>query len=104
MRASRFVWEDKPFEIGASIGLVPITSRWREVGEVMRMAASACYVANEQGGNRVHVYEIRDAALAQREGDMRWIQVVRQALLENNFRLYCQNIVPLSGDPDKNTH
>ena len=97
VRASRFVWEDKPFEIGASIGLVPITSRWRDVGELMRMAASACYVANEHGGNRVHVYEIRDAALAQREGDMRWIQVVRQALLENNFRLYCQNIVPLGG-------
>lgn len=96
VRAHRFVWEDRPCEIGASIGLVPISKRWRDVGELMRMADSACYVAKQQGGNRVHVYEVRDVALAQRQGDMQWIQRVREALNEDRFRLYCQSIVPLA--------
>ena len=104
VREARFVWEDKPFEIGASIGLVPITARWHDVGELIRMAYSACYVARERGGNRVHVYQARDAALAQRKGEMRWIQVVRQSLAEDNFRLYCQNIVPLAGDANAPAH
>ena len=104
VREARFVWEDKPFEIGASIGLVPITSRWSDVGELMRMAYSACYVARDRGGNRVHVYQASDAALAQRKGDMRWIQTVRQALQEDNFRLYCQNIVPLAGEASAPAH
>ncbi len=95
VRAYRFAWEDRPCEIGASIGLVPITERWRDVGELMRMADSACYVAKEQGGNRVHVYEVRDVAMAQRQGDMQWIQRVRDALNADRFRLYCQSIVPL---------
>ena len=104
VRAYRFLWEDKPFEIGASIGLVPITSCWRDVGELMRMADSACYVARERGGNRVHVYQAGDAALAQRKGEMQWIPIVRQALLEDNFRLYCQNIVPLAGEANAPAH
>ena len=104
VRAYRFLWEDKPFEIGASIGLVPMTSRWRDVGELMRMADSACCVARERGGNRVHVYQVGDAALAQRKGEMQWIPIVRQALLEDNFRLYCQNIVPLAGDANAPAH
>ncbi len=104
VRAYRFFWEDKPFEIGVSIGLVPITSRWRDVGELMRMADSACCVARERGGNRAHVYQAGDAALAQRKGEMQWIPIVRQALLEDNFRLYCQNIVPLAGDANAPAH
>ena len=104
IRDYQFVWENKPFEIGVSIGLVPITAKSKELGELMRVADSACYVAKEQGGNRVHVYQPSDSALRQREGEMQWIQHIRQALAQNRFRLYCQNIVPLGIGAKKAGH
>jgi diguanylate cyclase (GGDEF)-like protein/PAS domain S-box-containing protein len=98
------VWQNKPYEVGVSIGLVPITAQWHDLAEIMRVADSACDVAKEMGRNRVHAYEPRDLALRQREVEMRWIQHIRQALKEDRFQLYCQNIVPLSGDADLDTH
>ena len=104
VRDFHFVWEEKPFEVGVSIGLVPITPQWQNLGEIMRVADSACDVAKEMGRNRVHSYEPRDLALRQREVEMGWIKLIRQALNENHFQLYCQNIVPLGSDPSYDTH
>ena len=70
----------------------------------MRVADSACDVAKEMGRNRVHAYEPRDIALRQREVEMRWIQLIRQALNEDRFQLYCQNIVPLGKESRNDTH
>jgi diguanylate cyclase (GGDEF)-like protein len=99
-----YVWQDKPYEVGVSIGLVPITAQWHDLAEIMRVADSACDVAKEMGRNRVHAYEPRDLALRQREVEMRWIQHIRQALNEDHFQLYCQNIVPLGRGPQLDTH
>jgi diguanylate cyclase (GGDEF)-like protein/PAS domain S-box-containing protein len=104
VRDFQYVWDDKPFEVGVSIGLVPITPQWHNPGEIMRVADSACDVAKEMGRNRVHAYEPRDLALRQREVETRWIQQIRQALNEDRFQLYCQNIVPLGTGADKDTH
>lgn len=104
VRDFHFVWDGKPFEVGVSIGLVPITSQWHNLGEIMRVADSACDVAKEMGRNRVHAYEPRDLALRQREVETRWIQLIRQALKENYFQLYCQNIVPLGKELGHDTH
>jgi len=104
VRDYRFMWDGKPFEIGVSIGLVPITSQWKNIADIMRVADSACYVAKEKGRNRVHVYTIRDLALRQRDGEIRWIQRIRHALKEGRFRLYCQNIVPLGNGREKTPH
>jgi diguanylate cyclase (GGDEF)-like protein/PAS domain S-box-containing protein len=99
-----YVWQDKPFEVGVSIGLVPVSSQWVDIAEIMRVADSACEVAKEMGRNRVYSYEPRDLALRQREVEMRWIQQIRLALKENRFQLYCQNIVPLRGDGEHDAH
>jgi diguanylate cyclase (GGDEF)-like protein/PAS domain S-box-containing protein len=104
VRDFRFVWEEKAFEVGVSIGLVPVTAEWRNPTEILRVADSACYVAKEQGRNRVHVYQAQDLALRRRDDQMQWIQRVRHALRDGHFRLYCQNIVPLSGGSDAETH
>ncbi|MEJ2143485.1 MAG: diguanylate cyclase, partial [Gammaproteobacteria bacterium] len=101
VRDYRFLWDGKPFEIGVSIGLVPITAQWGNIADIMRVADSACYVAKEKGRNRVHVYTIRDLALKQRDGEIRWIQRIRHAFKEGQFRLYCQNIVPLGSGSEK---
>lgn len=95
IRDYSFFWQGKPIHIGASIGLVALHEQDQELPQILRMADSACYVAKQQGRNRVHVYQDQDFTLTRRDGEVRWTQRIRDALRENRFRLYCQNIVPL---------
>jgi EAL domain-containing protein (putative c-di-GMP-specific phosphodiesterase class I) len=92
----RFPWEGKTFNIGASIGLVPITEASESLTSVLRAADAACYLAKDRGRNCIHVFREDDAALAQRHREMQWISQLPRALEENRFRLCFQPIVPLA--------
>jgi diguanylate cyclase (GGDEF)-like protein/PAS domain S-box-containing protein len=95
LESFRFGWSDKSFTIGVSIGLVPITREGETLASVFSAADSSCYAAKETGRNRVHIYEPDDAVLAQRDGEMRWIPRIQQALADERFRLYYQPIMSL---------
>jgi diguanylate cyclase (GGDEF)-like protein/PAS domain S-box-containing protein len=88
----RFVWKDRIFSIGVSVGLVEIAREAVTMEEVMAAADSACYVAKRQGGH-VAVYSARDEIFARRTGEIHWLQVLQSALRESRFELYCQPIV-----------
>ena len=92
----RFVWAGKSFTIGVSIGLVPITHPGDTLAGIFSAADSSCYAAKEMGRNRVHIYHAGDSVLAQRDGEMRWMPRIQQALAEDRFRLYWQRIQPVS--------
>ncbi len=94
----RFVWMDKSFEIGVSIGLVPISEQFASVTELLSAADTACYVAKDLGRNRVHTYEPDDAMLAKHQGEMHWVQRITKAIDDNRLCLYCQPIVALRAD------
>jgi len=94
----RFVWKDKIFNIGVSIGLVEISRESGTIEELLAAADSACYVAKKQGSGRVAVYSARDEALARHSGEIQWLQRLQSALKENRFQLYHQLIVPAYGD------
>jgi diguanylate cyclase (GGDEF)-like protein/PAS domain S-box-containing protein len=98
----RFVWQDRGFTIGASIGLVPIEPGIDTLASVFRAADNACYTAKEQGRNRIHVYKHDDQELAQRQGEMQWVLRIQEALEESRFILFYQPIVPL--DPSEQIH
>jgi len=92
----RFSWENKTFSVGVSIGLVPVTSHSESVAGALSAADTACYVAKDQGRNRVHVYHPEDMELARRHGEMQWVARINQALEEDRFCLSVQPIQPLS--------
>jgi diguanylate cyclase (GGDEF)-like protein/PAS domain S-box-containing protein len=101
LQGFRFGWNDRSFTIGVSIGLVPITQAGETLAGVFSAADSSCYAAKEKGRNRVHVYQAEDTMLAQRDGEMRWMPRIQQALADERFRLYYQPILPVGSDgPD----
>lgn len=94
VRKHRFVWQDKPFDVSISIGLVPITAESVSLEEVLKNADAACYVAKDSGRNRLQIYQPHDKELAQRYGEMQWVSRIQQALAENRFELHGQFIRP----------
>jgi diguanylate cyclase (GGDEF)-like protein/PAS domain S-box-containing protein len=89
----RFVWKDKIFNIGVSIGLVEIGRAGGAIEDILNSADSACYVAKKQGGLHVHVYSAREEANARHSGEIHWLQKLQGALRDNKFELYYQPIV-----------
>jgi diguanylate cyclase (GGDEF)-like protein/PAS domain S-box-containing protein len=101
IRDFRFVWQGYSFDIGVSIGLVPISEDSVTPAEVLSEADAACFTAKEKGRNRVQVYQPGDLEMARRHGEMQWVSRLHQAMDENRFRLYCQTIAPMNGDQAK---
>ncbi|MDH3616158.1 MAG: EAL domain-containing protein [Gammaproteobacteria bacterium] len=96
----RFVWKDKIFNIGISIGLVEISHVSGTLQDVMSAADSACYMAKQQGRGQVHVYSARDEAVARERGDIQWLRQLQTALHEDRFELALQPIIAMSGRAD----
>jgi diguanylate cyclase (GGDEF)-like protein/PAS domain S-box-containing protein len=93
----RFVWKDKIFNIGISVGLIEISRESGAPDDVMSSADSACYIAKKQG-NHVHVYSARDEAVARHRGEIQWLQRLQSALKDNRFELMAQPIVATSSN------
>lgn len=104
INAFRFVWDDRNFCLGISIGLVEITGTENNAEEILSVADSACYVAKDRGRNRIHVHEPdqEDAPAHQRE--MQWISRLQSALDEDRFCLFVQRIVSISDSVEQKDH
>jgi len=100
IRDYRFVWRDKIFNVGVSVGLVQIGPESGSIEDTLSAADSACYIAKQQGRGRIHVYSSRDEAAARQRGEIVWLQRLQSALKENRFELHTQPIVSLTGRPD----
>lgn len=100
----RFSWQDKVFDVGVSIGLVPVNAQSENSASLLSSVDAACYAAKDQGRNRVHIFEPGDEELMRRRGEMDWAQQVSQAIKENRLTLYFQKIVPISQRAEKHVH
>ena len=90
----QFLWEDKRFTIGVSIGLVIIDDRWQNRSAVFSAADSACYDAKNKGRNRVAVYQ--EANNDKRTGERHhWVQLITTAIEQKRIQLCMQKIQPL---------
>ncbi len=96
----RFVWKDKIFNIGISIGLLEINQSSGNLQDTMSAADSACYVAKQRGRGQIHIYSARDEAIARERGDIQWLRQLQDALHESKFELAVQPIISTSGNDD----
>ena len=96
----KFMWDDRSFRLGASIGVVPITADNEDVAALLSAADSACQAAKEAGRNRIHSYEENDIDLMRRRREQQWAARINNALDENRFELFRQTIQPLQTEEE----
>ncbi len=92
----RFPWKDKIFAINASIGVLCLTDHQTTVDDAMSAADQACYLAKDNGRNRVQLYRPDDQEMRARHGEMQWVEKINAALELDRFVLYAQEIRPLA--------
>ncbi|HWW07423.1 EAL domain-containing protein [Collimonas sp.] len=100
----QFVWNNKPFTIGVSIGLINMAGEMHTLGQIMSAVDAACYLAKEKGRNRVHEYRLDDSELSIRHGEMEWITRINEALTHERFCLFSQEIVALGKPASHGAH
>lgn len=95
VREFRFVWEDKTFTVGVSIGLVPITADSGNLNRLLSLADASCYEAKNKGRDRVQVYRPEADEVTGKHGELQVVSQINQAFELGRFRLYRQRIEPL---------
>lgn len=66
----RFTWEGQTFELGLSVGIVPVTKESPEPAQMLTRAELTCYSAKERGRNQFHVYQIDDDELTRKHAEI----------------------------------
>jgi diguanylate cyclase (GGDEF)-like protein/PAS domain S-box-containing protein len=95
IRNYKFIWEERTFRLGASIGVVPLSSDNQDVAALLSAADSACAAAKESGRNRIYSFQENDIDLMRRRREMQWAARINNALEDNRFEIYRQTIQPL---------
>ncbi len=91
----RFNWDNKIFKIGISIGIVTINNASGSDKEIQSAADTACFIAKEQGRNRVHIYEADPSLVSKHKNETNWLNRINNALDNNKFVLYFQKIAAI---------
>lgn len=98
IREYRFVWEDKSYQIGVSIGVVEITAEVEDKAELMSWADQACYAAKDLGRGCAYVFTEKD----RRQGSQQPAAIHRsdlmQAIENEQFQLLYQPIWALDNE------
>ena len=92
----RFTWESKSFVVNVSIGVLALTESLVSVDDALSAADQACYLAKDNGRNRVQFYRPDDQQMRARHGEMQWVERLNTALEVGRFSLYAQEIRPIT--------
>lgn len=96
----QFLWRENRFTVGVSVGLVVVDDRWESIKTLFSAADSACYIAKNEGRNRVVVYREGDGHASNRNVATHWVEEINSALETDRVQLACQKIQPLHNQPD----
>ncbi len=96
IRARRFPWEGRVYDVGASVGITAIDREAPPLGELMSRADVACYAAKAAGRNRVSVYRRDESDARRHHRELQVAAGIHSALEANRFRLFAQEIRALA--------
>lgn len=99
---SNFVWNDKSYTIGVTIGLVPVFDTHHNVEELIQKADSVSISAKRSGHNRIRVFQEDDETLRTQTDIHEWAGRIDRIFSEKRLFARCQKISPIN--PEKNSH
>ena len=88
----RFQFKERLFAVSASLGMLALDDTVPSVGDALSGADQACYLAKDNGRNRVQIYHPDDQQVQVRHGEMRWVERLHAALEQDRFALVAQEI------------
>jgi len=96
----QFLWGETRFQVGVSVGLVVFDDRWENLHALFGAADSACYLAKNEGRNRVVVHHEGDGRSSNRKVETHWVEEINAALEEDRMVVARQVILPLNDQTD----
>jgi len=91
----RFIWEQKTYTVGVSVGIVAIQEGMLSTTQIISALDSACLSAKEAGRNRIYIYKLNDEDNSRRMEVIHKMATLNKALDEKRLQLRCQKIAPI---------
>ncbi|MFC6634902.1 EAL domain-containing protein [Microbulbifer taiwanensis] len=88
----RFPWNERVYDVGASIGITEISVRNDRLGDLLSQADVACYSAKHASRGTVMIYEMEQSAAAEQHREIIMASAIREALDESRLTLCVQPI------------
>ncbi|AET92207.1 diguanylate cyclase/phosphodiesterase with PAS/PAC sensor(s) [Burkholderia sp. YI23] len=92
---SAFQWSCETHTLSTSVSIGLVDLRGLDMETAMRFGDIACYLAKERGRDRVHLAVRGDKELTRHASAMSWCGRIKDALANNRFCLYAQEISAL---------
>ena len=88
---AHFQFGNNTYKVSASIGVSEIDGQ-ATAAEYLRQADIALYVAKNKGRNRTHSYVEGDTESTQQLDNMKWVQRLQQAIIDDNLVMHFQPV------------
>lgn len=98
----KFVYKGKDYNITASVGVAVLDKDTASYGDALANADIACYISKSRGRNVVHVYDSENDEKTTMDMELGWSTKLRNALINDDFELHFQPIVPLGSIDTEN--
>ena len=96
-----FIWGEKEYPIMCSYGIVAINKSTEDHYTLFAAVDDACAISKEKGGGRIEIYNGVDEEYNKRRGEMMWIHKLKEAITNDQFILYYQDIESVKADDVK---
>jgi diguanylate cyclase (GGDEF)-like protein len=90
-----FIWHDKTYHVGVSIGMVVINRETPSIEKALSQADIACYAAKDMGRSQVQVHGSNNDDVQIMHNELSWIASINDAESTDHFSLYLQKIESL---------
>jgi diguanylate cyclase (GGDEF)-like protein/PAS domain S-box-containing protein len=105
IEALRTQWGGREYQFTASIGSVHLGPDYPgDATAALSEADAACISAKQRGRNRIVIHDPEDMEIRGRQGQVRHIQRLRQAMEDDSFELYAQVIEPIGDSGTRARH
>lgn len=92
-----FCWKESRRNIAVCVGLADMDRHTQRAKSILYAAEIACDVARSFNTDRIAVYNEGHPLFREKREDMRWVGLIQDALVNDQFEIHCQKIQTVDG-------